>query len=59
MKLKPTHLKRNLSLLSTIEPKNFSEAFNDESWKNAMKEELDQLEKSETWELVPVTTPLA
>ena len=37
MKLKPTHLKRNLSLLSTIEPKNFNEVVNDELWKIEMK----------------------
>ena len=45
MKLIPTPKKRILALLLTIEPKTFSEAFNDECWKNAMKEELDQIEK--------------
>jgi hypothetical protein len=36
-----------------IEPNSFEEANNDEFWKNAMKEELDQIEKNDTWELVP------
>ena len=53
MKLRPAPLKRNLSLLSTIEPKTFNEASNDEFWKRDMKEELDQIEKSRTWELFP------
>jgi hypothetical protein len=43
----------NLSLLSKIEPKNFEEASRDKNWVNAMNEELDQIEKNETWELVP------
>jgi hypothetical protein len=43
----------NLSLLSKIEPKNFEEASKDKNWVNAMNEELDQIEKNETWELVP------
>lgn len=36
-----------------IEPKTFEEATKDKSWVLAMKEELDQINKSETWELVP------
>ena len=39
----------NLSQL----PKHFNEAFGDEGWKHAMKEELEQIEKSGTWDLVP------
>ena len=42
MKLRPTPKKRILSLLSTNEPKTSIEAYNDECWKYAMKEELDQ-----------------
>ena len=42
-----------LSLLSTIEPSNFEEAKNDEHWIKGMEEELSQIEKNETWELVP------
>jgi hypothetical protein len=44
---------RHLALLSTIEPNNFEEASNDEHWVKAMEEELHQIEKNETWELVP------
>jgi hypothetical protein len=43
----------HLALLSTIEPKYFEEARNDEFWNKAMDEELDQIEKNDTWELVP------
>ena len=39
--------------LSKIEPKNFAQASEDKNWVNAMKEELNQIEKNETWELVP------
>ena len=38
-------MEEGMKLIPTIEPKTFSEAFNDECWKNAMKEELDQIEK--------------
>jgi hypothetical protein len=43
----------HLALLSTIEPNCFEEANKDEFWKKAMDEELDQIEKNDTWELVP------
>jgi hypothetical protein len=36
-----------------IEPNNFEEANKDEFWNKAMDEELDQIEKNDTWELVP------
>jgi hypothetical protein len=44
----------HLALLSTIEPNYFEEANKDESWNKAMDEELDQIEKNDTWELVPI-----
>jgi hypothetical protein len=44
---------RHLALLSTVEPNSFEEANTDEHWIKAMEEELDQIEKNETWELVP------
>jgi hypothetical protein len=47
--LEQTHL----ALLSTIEPNCFEEAIKDEFWNKAMDEELDQIEKNDTWELVP------
>jgi hypothetical protein len=44
----------HLELTSTIEPTYFEEANNDiEFWNKAMDEELDQIEKNDTWELVP------
>jgi hypothetical protein len=43
----------HLELLSTIEPKCFEEANKDEFWNKSMDEELDQIEKNDTWELVP------
>ena len=43
-------------MLSQIEPKNFEEANKDKYWVNAMNEELDQIEKNNTWELVPRPT---
>src|ERR1700678_3137557 len=43
----------HLALLFTIEPNYFEKASNDEYWNKAMDEELDQIEKNDTWELVP------
>ena len=43
----------HLALLSTIEPNYFEEANKDEFWNKAMDEEFDQIEKNDTWELVP------
>ena len=48
--LEQTH---QLALTSTIEPTCFGEANKDEFWNKAMDEELDQIEKNDTWELVP------
>jgi hypothetical protein len=36
-----------------VEPKNFNEASEDVNWLKSMNEELDQIEKNNTWELVP------
>jgi hypothetical protein len=43
----------HLALSSTIEGNNFEEGIKDEFWNKAMDEELDQIEKNDTWELVP------
>jgi hypothetical protein len=43
----------HLTLLSTIEPNCFEEANKDEFWNKVMDKELDQIEKNDTWELVP------
>jgi hypothetical protein len=45
--------KVHLALSSTIEPTCFEEASKDEFWNKAMDEELDQIEKNNTWELIP------
>ncbi|KAK2363219.1 hypothetical protein QL285_088223 [Trifolium repens] len=42
-----------LAMISQIEPKSIDEAIIDESWIEAMKEELLQFEKNEVWKLVP------
>jgi hypothetical protein len=36
-----------------IEPTNFDEASQHDDWIRAIHEELDQIEKNNTWELVP------
>ena len=36
-----------------MEPKYFTEANKSNEWVKSMSEELDQIEKNETWELVP------
>ena len=43
----------NLAFLSIIEPHNVSQASKDKCWIQDMNEELDQIEKNHTWELVP------
>jgi hypothetical protein len=42
-----------VSFLSMIEPKFFYEANKHDDWIRAMNEELDHIEKNNTWELVP------
>ena len=42
-----------MCLISQVQPKNLDETCKDDYWKQAMKEELDQIVKNETWELVP------
>jgi hypothetical protein len=39
-----------------VEPKNFNEASKDVNWLKSMNEKLDQIEKNNTWELVPRPT---
>jgi hypothetical protein len=43
----------HVSFLSMTEPKIFEEASQEDNWIRAMNEELDQIEKNNTWELVP------
>eukprot|EP00253_Pinus_taeda_P013836 PITA_13836 len=42
-----------LALLSSTELQNVREACKDEFWVKSMEEELEQIEKNNTWELVP------
>jgi transposase InsO family protein len=43
----------HIAFISMVEPKNFNEASKDVNWLKSMNEELDQIEKNNTWELVP------
>ena len=36
-----------------IEPETFAEASKDPHWVKAMEEEMSQIDKNKTWELVP------
>lgn len=45
--------REEICLISQIEPKNTEEACRDNYWIKAMKEELEQIERNNTWELVP------
>eukprot|EP00253_Pinus_taeda_P027958 PITA_27958 len=42
-----------LAFISSTEPQNVKETYKDECWVKAMDEELEQIEKNNTWELVP------
>ena len=44
-------------LLSEEEPRNFLEALKEKVWKAAMEEEINQIEKNNTW--FPVTPPVS
>jgi hypothetical protein len=43
----------HVALLSMNEPKNFDESSQHDDWIREMNEDLDQIEKNNTWELVP------
>jgi hypothetical protein len=44
--------KQHLTLLSTVELRNFEEDSRDELWIKVMDKELDQIDKNDNWELV-------
>ena len=46
-------INEELFLISQVEPKSVDEATKDNHWMKAMEEELDQITKNDTWELVP------
>ena len=43
----------HFSLFSKIEPNTFDESKTDGHWVKSMEEELNHIEKNQTWELVP------
>jgi hypothetical protein len=43
----------HVAFLSMTEPENFDESSQHDDWIRAMNEELDHIEKKNTWELVP------
>jgi hypothetical protein len=51
-KLIKTTEQSHIALISMLEPKNFNEANKDDHWVKAMNDELDQIEKNNTWEMV-------
>jgi FtsZ-interacting cell division protein YlmF len=51
-KLIKTTEQYHIALISMLEPKNFNEASTYDHWVKAMNEELDQIEKNNTWEMV-------
>ncbi|CAJ2647171.1 unnamed protein product [Trifolium pratense] len=50
--LSPSHKAFYVSLSLTTEPKTYAEACKSQDWINAMKTELDALERNQTWSLV-------
>jgi hypothetical protein len=42
----------HIAFISMLEPKNFNEASKDDHWVKEMNDELDQIEKNNTWEMV-------
>ena len=46
-------LRSETCLLRKLEPRIGSEALKNDDWYNAMKEEIEKIEKNKTWTLVP------
>ena len=44
---------KSTCLLADFEPRNVKDALGNDSWIEAMKEEIEQIEKNKTWTLVP------
>jgi hypothetical protein len=45
-----------MAFISMVEPKNFNEDNENVNWLKSMNEELDQIERNNTWDLVPIPT---
>ena len=54
--MKRSRLRSETCLLNKMEPRIVCEEIQDDDWYNAMKEELEQIEKNKTWTLVPRPT---
>ena len=50
---KMSKTRQGTCLVCDYEPKNVKVALENEEWVNAMKEEIEQIEKNKTWSLVP------
>ena len=48
-----SRINEEICLISQVEPKSTDEATKDDHWMKAMMEELDQIIKNDTWDLVP------
>ena len=46
-------LRNKKCFLSKVEPRIMNDALQDDDWYNAMKEEIEKIEKNKTWTLVP------
>ena len=46
-----SRLRNETCFLSKMEPRTVSEAIKDDDWYNAMKEEIEKIEKNKTWTL--------
>ena len=51
--MKRSRINEELYLISQVESKNVDETSKYNYWKKAMKEELDQIVKNETWKMIP------
>ena len=46
------NIAEHFCLISDFEPKSVTKALSDSYWKNAIQEEINQIEKNKTWKLV-------
>lgn len=56
MQIRARNLEVNISsalISSFVEPSFYIEATSNEDWKKAMEDEIEQIQKNNTWELMP------